>query len=53
LSRALARDWDRERILAYAKDNEWDGRVATLVAAFRALFADRNARGTQGDIGVG
>ncbi|MCQ9377370.1 glycosyltransferase [Methyloversatilis sp. XJ19-49] len=53
LRQALARDWDRDRILAYAKENEWDGRVATLVAAFRELFADRNARGTQGDIGVG
>jgi len=53
LSRALARDWDRERILAYAKDNEWDGRVATLVAAFRELFGHRSVRGTQGEIGVG
>ncbi len=38
LSAALARDWDRDAILAYARDNEWDGRVAMLVAAFRALY---------------
>lgn len=38
LSAALARDWDRDAILAYARDNEWDGRVAALVAAFRALY---------------
>lgn len=37
LSAALARDWDRDAILAYARDNEWDGRVAALVTAFRAL----------------
>jgi teichuronic acid biosynthesis glycosyltransferase TuaC len=38
LSAALALDWDRDAILAYARDNEWDGRVAALVAAFRALY---------------
>lgn len=37
LSTALARNWNRDAILAYARDNEWDGRVATLVAAFRQL----------------
>jgi glycosyltransferase involved in cell wall biosynthesis len=37
LSAALARDWDRAAIVGYARDNEWDGRVAALVAAFRAL----------------
>jgi glycosyltransferase involved in cell wall biosynthesis len=37
LSVALARDWDRDAILAYARDNEWDGRVAALVATFRTL----------------
>ena len=37
LSSALARDWDRDAILAYARENEWDGRVSALVAAFRTL----------------
>lgn len=37
LSSALVRDWDRDAILAYARENEWDGRVSALVAAFRTL----------------
>lgn len=37
LSSALVRDWDRDAVLAYARENEWDGRVSALVAAFRTL----------------
>lgn len=33
----LQRDWDRTAIRQYAVDNNWDGRVATLVEEFRAL----------------
>jgi glycosyltransferase involved in cell wall biosynthesis len=37
LTRALARDWDRDAILDYARANEWDGRVATLISAFEQV----------------
>ncbi len=39
IERALERDWDRDRIVAYARSNTWDDRVARLLAAFRALAA--------------
>lgn len=35
--KALACDWDRAAIRAYAEANTWDNRVATLVREFRAL----------------
>ena len=41
---ALARTWDRERILAHARANAWDDRVATLVAQYRAVVARQPAR---------
>jgi glycosyltransferase involved in cell wall biosynthesis len=41
IAAALARDWDRAAIRRHAEDNDWDGRVAILVAEFRALCADR------------
>jgi glycosyltransferase involved in cell wall biosynthesis len=34
---ALQRDWDRARIVAHARANGWDARVAVLVEHFRAL----------------
>jgi glycosyltransferase involved in cell wall biosynthesis len=37
LREALARDWDREAIVAHARANSWDSRIDTLVAAFRPL----------------
>lgn len=37
VDRALVHDWDRERIVAYARSNTWDDRVGRLVAAFREL----------------
>jgi len=40
LAEALGRDWDRGAIRQYARENDWDGRVATLVAAFRDLAGD-------------
>ncbi|MEW6118603.1 MAG: glycosyltransferase [Pseudomonadota bacterium] len=39
LAEALVRDWDREAILAYARDNQWDRRVAQLLRTFEAVFA--------------
>ncbi|MDP2025307.1 glycosyltransferase [Sulfuriferula sp.] len=41
LMAALARDWDREAILAYARDNDWHKRVAVLVEEFNAIHARR------------
>ena len=38
LDRALARDWDRAAILAYAQANQWDKRVAQLLRAFKDLM---------------
>jgi glycosyltransferase involved in cell wall biosynthesis len=34
LTRALGRDWDRERIVSHARANAWDDRVQTLVGEF-------------------
>lgn len=39
LDAALAADWDREVILAYARDNQWDRRVAQLLEAYEPLLA--------------
>jgi len=39
LASALAKDWDRAAILAYARDNNWQKRVAVLVEEFSALHA--------------
>ncbi len=33
----LRRDWDRDAILAHARANSWDSRVAILLEEFRAL----------------
>jgi len=37
LHAALARTWDAARIIAYARDNGWDGRVQMLVERFDAI----------------
>ena len=37
VDRALARDWDRERIIAFARSNEWEDRIRRLVDEFRQL----------------
>lgn len=34
---ALKRQWDRDYLRAYARQNSWDSRVETLVREFRAL----------------
>lgn len=39
LDEALRRRWDREAIVAYARNNSWDGRVEILVRELRALAA--------------
>lgn len=37
LDEALARAWDRDAIRAYARENDWEGRVSTLVELFRRV----------------
>jgi glycosyltransferase involved in cell wall biosynthesis len=47
----LSRSWDREAIVAYARENEWSRRVATLVSEFGNVFDNARAdrlRHTQG-----
>ncbi|RLK51623.1 glycosyltransferase involved in cell wall biosynthesis [Alkalispirillum mobile] len=41
IDQALARDWDREAILAHARANAWRARIPQLVAAFQALHDGR------------
>jgi len=36
---ALDRNWDREAIIGYARENQWDKRVAQLLHAFDTLLA--------------
>ena len=38
LADALRRNWDHESIIAYARDNDWDKRVAVLVEEFEDIF---------------
>jgi glycosyltransferase involved in cell wall biosynthesis len=38
LAAALDRPWDRAAILEYARDNQWDRRVAQLLRAFDAVL---------------
>jgi glycosyltransferase involved in cell wall biosynthesis len=38
LDQALSRNWDRNAILDYARDNQWDRRVAQLLRAFDAII---------------
>ena len=37
LESALARKWDRETIIGYARANAWDDRIAALVSEFQKL----------------
>lgn len=43
LDNALSREWNGPLIRAYAEDNSWDSRVATLTALFNKLVADKDA----------
>jgi glycosyltransferase involved in cell wall biosynthesis len=45
---ALERQWDRARIVAYARANTWDDRIDALVGHFRAMAAESPARGERG-----
>lgn len=44
LATALKRKWDRNKIIAYAQDNTWDSRVATLIKAFRDITSHNDNR---------
>ena len=39
LGDALARKWDHDAIVAYARGNDWEPRIGTLVESFRAMVA--------------
>ncbi|MEW6590395.1 MAG: glycosyltransferase, partial [Pseudomonadota bacterium] len=44
LDEALAREWDRQTILDYAQDNQWDKRVAQLLRAFDGVIGTAHAQ---------
>lgn len=41
LVEALERSWDRERIIAHARANSWDGRIAALIEHYRVVAASQ------------
>ena len=45
LAHALTNNWDRQAILTYASDNQWDKRVSQLVRAFTDLLAPKPVPG--------
>jgi teichuronic acid biosynthesis glycosyltransferase TuaC len=47
LADALRRNWDRESIIAYARDNDWAMRVAVLVEEFEEIW--RKGKGAARD----
>lgn len=44
LNEALSKVWNQEAIVAHARRNSWDDRIAVLVEEFRAVPAHRNDR---------
>lgn len=50
LDTALAREWDRAAILAYAQANQWDRRVAQLLRAYAPLLAPAGERMASGEV---
>lgn len=43
---ALGKNWDREEIIAYARANSWDDRVAAMVEEFRLIAGKERRRET-------
>ncbi len=41
---ALGKSWDLEEIIAYARENSWDDRVAALVEEFRLIAGEGRGR---------
>lgn len=48
LARALAQDWDRAAIRRYAEENDWQTRVAVLLAEFRRIAREVVPMETEG-----
>ncbi|WP_332671489.1 glycosyltransferase [Aromatoleum sp.] len=46
IGRALETDWDRECIIAYARDNTWDKQISVLLGHFREMMVDRGSAGS-------
>jgi teichuronic acid biosynthesis glycosyltransferase TuaC len=44
LDQALNKDWDRTAILDYARDNQWDKRVAQLLRAYENILESTSAQ---------
>ena len=40
LVEALGREWDRERIIAHARENTWDSRIAALMTHYQRIVRD-------------
>lgn len=53
LMAALAKDWDRPAILAYARDNDWQKRVVVLVEEFNAIHALMLSTRASGRVSLG
>jgi hypothetical protein len=43
---ALGKSWDRGKIIAYARENSWDDRVAAMVEEFRLIAGEDRGRET-------
>ena len=48
IAAALRQSWDRDAIMAYARANSWDSRVAVLAEEFTALVAGPQAASAEG-----
>lgn len=53
LATALDADWDRERIIRYARDNAWDTRVNILVDELSRAAGAKHRRQAQRAVGAG
>ena len=49
LREALKKNWSREKILAYARDNAWEKRVDVLAQEFKQLVAENTDHYDSGD----
>jgi len=49
LREALKKNWSREKILAYARDNAWEKRVDVLAQEFKQLLAENTDHYDTGD----
>ncbi|MEO6697631.1 MAG: glycosyltransferase [Gammaproteobacteria bacterium] len=47
LAEALSKPWERQAIIAYARENSWDGRVAVLIEEFTRIAGAKRAGAAQ------